>query len=167
MRPLAISDDTSVVGLQREIQRSKASRYDHRLHGVLLVAQGFTCPEVATLLGDAPRSVEYWVRRFEQQGLTGLIEGQRSGRPSRLKQKQMQEIYRVLRAKPRSAGMPVNLWDAKTLSKWIAKQYDIHLGVRQCQRIFRQFKLRLPKPRLVLARADPGRQKAPTKDLRG
>ena len=63
-----ISDASSVIGLQQEIQRSEESRYDHRLHGVLLVAQGMTCPEVARLLGDAPRSVEYWVHRFEEQG---------------------------------------------------------------------------------------------------
>src|SRR5882762_2883677 len=42
------------------MQRSEESRYDHRLHGVLLVAQGMTCPEVARLLGDAPRAVEDW-----------------------------------------------------------------------------------------------------------
>jgi hypothetical protein len=62
MRPLTIVEaDSAVIGLQQEIQRSEESRYDHRLHGVLLVAQGITCPEVARLLGDAPRTVEYWV----------------------------------------------------------------------------------------------------------
>ena len=35
-----ISDATSVLGLQQEIQRSKESRYDHRLHSVLLVRDG-------------------------------------------------------------------------------------------------------------------------------
>ena len=116
MRPLLISDTTSVVGLQQEIQRSEESRYDHRLHGVLLIAQGMTCPEVARLLGDAPRSVENWVHRFDQRGLAGLTEGERSGRPTRLDEKQMKEINRVLRAKPSDAGMRVNLWDGKTLS---------------------------------------------------
>ena len=79
MRALTLSGPTSVLGLQQEIQRSQESRYDHRLHGVLLVTQGMRCPEVARLLGDAPRSVEYWVRRFERQGLAGLAEGERSG----------------------------------------------------------------------------------------
>jgi hypothetical protein len=46
MRPLLISDATSVLSLQQEIQRSEESRYDHRLHGVLLVAQGMTCLNV-------------------------------------------------------------------------------------------------------------------------
>ena len=150
----------SVLGLQQEIQRSDESRYDHRLHGVLLVAQGMTCPEVARLLGDAPRSVEYWVHRFEEQGLSGLTEGGRSGRPSRLSEKQIKEINRVLRQRPSDAGMRVNLWDGKTLSAWIERSYGIQLGVRQCQRLFRQFEFRLGKPRPVLARADPARQKA-------
>jgi transposase len=102
-----ISDATAVLGLQQEIQRSEESRYDHRLHGVLLVAQGMTCPEVARLLGDAPRSVENWVNRFDRQGLAGLTEGERSGRPSRLDEKQVKEINRVLRAKPSDGGMRV------------------------------------------------------------
>src|SRR3979411_3506616 len=121
MRPLTISGATSVVGLQQEIQRSEESRYDHRLHGVLLVAQGMTCHEVARLLGDAPRSVEYWVHRFEQQGLGGLAEGERSGRPSRLSEKQSKEIDRVLRERPRDAGMRGNLWDGKPLLTRIGK----------------------------------------------
>src|ERR1700680_4946164 len=159
MRPLRIADAASVLGLQQEIQRSADWRYDHRLQGVLLVAQGLTCPEVARLLGDAPRSVEYWVHRYEREGLGGLTEGERSGRPKRLNSKQMQEINRVLRAKPSDAGMRVNLWDGKTLSAWIEKTCRIQLGVRQCQRLFRQFEFRLRKPRPLLARADPRRQK--------
>src|SRR5258708_23388045 len=110
MRPLKISDATSVLGLQQEIQRSEESRYDHRLHGVLLVAQGMTCPEVARLLGDAPRSVENWVHRFDEQGLAGLTEGERSGRPSRLQAKQVKEINGEVGEKPIDACRPVNFW---------------------------------------------------------
>jgi transposase len=147
------------IGFAARDPASEESGYDHRLHGVLLVAQGMTCPEVARLLGDSPRSVENWVHRFDQRGLAGLTEGERSGRPTRLSDKHVQEIHRVLRAKPSDAGMRVNLWDGKTLSAWIDKTYRIQLGVRQCQRLFRQFEFRLRKPRPVLARADPARQK--------
>jgi len=165
MRPLSISDATSVMSLQQEIERSEESRYDHRLHGVLLVAQGMTCPEVARLLGDAPRSVEYWVHRYQLQGLGGLTEGERCGRPRRLSEKQMEAIGRVVRNKPSDAGMRVNLWDGKTLSAWIEKTYGIQLRVRQCQRLFRQLEFRLRKPRPTLAKADPERQKKHKKNL--
>ena len=51
MKPLTIPDAaTMVLGLQDEIRRSEESRYDHRLHGVLLVAQGMTVNERTPLL---------------------------------------------------------------------------------------------------------------------
>jgi DDE superfamily endonuclease len=65
MKALRIAHSATVaLGLQDEIRRSEESRCDHRLHGVLLVAQGVTCPDVAGLLGEAPRSVENWMPRF-------------------------------------------------------------------------------------------------------
>jgi transposase len=160
MKPLTIADaDTMVLGLQDEIRRSDESRYDHRLHGVLLVAQGMTCPEVGRLLGDAPRSVQSWVRRFEERGLGGLVEGARSGRPKRLSGMQMEEVQAILRRSPSEVGLSGTLWDGKTLQAWLARRYRVRLGVRQCQRMFRQFGFRLRKPRPLIAHADPMLQK--------
>jgi transposase len=156
MKPLTITDaSTIVLGLQDEIRRSRESRYDHRLHGVLLVAQGMTCPEVGRLLGDAPRTVEYWVRRFEDRGLGGLVEGERSGRPRRLSDKQLEEINSVLRQTPESVGIQSGLWDGKGLAAFIKKRYGVSLGVRQCQYMFKSFGFRRRKPRALIARADP------------
>jgi transposase len=161
MKALRIADAATVaLGLQDEIRRSEEFRYDHRLHGVLLVAQGMNCPEVADLLGDAPRSVENWVRRFEAEGLAGLQEGERRGRPRRLSARQLAAVDALLRKTPREAGMSGNLWDGKTLAAWIKRQYGTRLGGRQCQRLFRQLGFRLRKPRPVVAQADPERQKA-------
>ena len=167
MKALRIADSATVVlGLQDEIRRSEESRYDHRLHGVLLVAQGLTCPAVAGLLGDAPRSVEYWVRRFEEDGLAGLQKGEHSGRPRRLNPKQLAEVDAVLRKSPRAVGMGGKLWDGKTLAAWIERQHGTVLGIRQCQRLFRGLGFRLPKPRPMVVQADPERQKAHKKNSR-
>ena len=167
MKPLKIADAASIVlGLQDEIRRSEESRYDHRLHGVLLVAQGMTCPEVGRVLGDAPRSAEYWVRRFEARGFAGLVEGERSGRPRRLSEPQLREVDTVLRRTPREVGLTGTLWDGKTLSAWIERRCGVRLGVRQCQRLFRQRGFRLRKPRPLLAHADPERQKTHKKNSR-
>ena len=161
MKPLTIADaSTIVLGLQDEIRRSEESRYDHRLHGVLLVAQGMRCPEVARLLGDATRTVEYWVHRFEAQGLSGLVDGERPGRPRRLSADQLEEIGQVLRKTPREVGLTGTLWDGKTLSAFIQERYEIDLGVRQCQRLFRQFGFQRRKPRPLIAKADPEIQEA-------
>ena len=161
MKPLTIADaSTIILGLQDEIRRSEESRYDHRLHGVLLVAQGMSCPEVSRLLGDSPRTVEYWVRRFEERGLAGLVEGQRSGRPRRLNDTQLEEINVVLRQPPESVGIPRGLWDGKGLAAFIKSRYGVALGVRQCQYMFKAFGFRRRKPRPLIARADPELQEA-------
>jgi len=154
MKPLTIKDAESVLlGLQDEIRRSEDSRYDHRLHGVLLVAQGMSCRQVSELLGDAPRTVAYWIRRFESNGLAGLTEEERPGRPRRLSEKRIESIEAALRMQPKDFGLTGNLWDGKTLSEYLKRQWQVHLGTRQCQRLFRQLGFRLRKPRPVIAKA--------------
>ena len=166
MKRLTIPQAESIVlGIQDEIRRSPESRYDHRLHGVLLIAQGMSCRHVAHLLGDSPRTVQYWVHRFESEGLAGLVDGERPGRPARLNDEQLDEIGLVLRKPPSDVGLSANLWDGKLLSSYIAQKYDVELGVRQSQRLFRQLGFRLRKPRPVIACADPERQSAHKKTL--
>ena len=122
MKPLTVSDkEDMILGLQDEIRRNDASRYDHRLHGVLLVAQGLTCPQVAELLGDSPRTVVNWLQRFEAHGFAGLSEGERPGRPSRLNEEQLARVESALRASPKEFGMAAHLWDGPTLSAFLRR----------------------------------------------
>jgi transposase len=95
-----------------------------------------------------------------------LQERERAGRPRRLNEKQVREINSALRRMPRDLGLGGNLWDGKTLAAWIAERYEIELGVRQCQRLFRQLGFRLHKPRPSITPADPERQKAHKKNSR-
>lgn len=161
MKALTISDNENMImALQDEIRRNDVSRYDHRLHGVLLVAQGMTCPKVAELLGDSPRSVVNWVQRFEARGLVGLSEGERAGRPSRLSERQLQKVEAVLRTSPADVGLATAMWDGPTLSEYLRREHGVVLKARQCQRLFRQLGFRLRKPRPQVAKADPALQAA-------
>jgi len=167
MRPLTVADaPVAVLALQDEIRRSDESRYDHRLHGVLLVAQGMSCRQAASVLGDAPRTVEYWVRAFDGRGLAGLQEKERSGRPPRLTDEQLKTVGRALRRPPEEAGITANLWDGKALAAFLHRRFSVTLGVRQCQRLFRSLGFRLRKPRPEIAHADPERQRAHKKNSR-
>jgi len=160
IKPLKISDaETMVLALQDEIRRSAESRYDHRLHGVLLVAHGISCREAAGVLGDAPRTVENWIHRFERDGLAGLAEGERPGRPSRLSPTQMANVETALRKTPAEAGVKGGgVWDGKTLSCYLEQKFGVELKARQCQRLFRPWGFRLRKPRPLIAQADPQAQ---------
>lgn len=156
MRKLEIRDaEMMQIAIRQEIDRSEESRYDHRLHGVLLVASSYTCTEVANLFGDDRRTIQRWVRKFEESGFAGLREGDHPGRPARLDEKQCDEVASALRKSPRDFGYEQNLWDGKMLSEHLKRQYKIKLGVRQCQRLFSKFGFRMRKPRPQIAQADP------------
>ncbi len=156
MRKLQIEDaEVMRIALQQEIVRSEESRYDHRLHGLLLVTTGQSCRQVAELFGENGTTVQRWVRRFEQGGLDALREGERSGRPSALDSGAWRKLQGDLRKTPRDFGIPATLWDGPVLSEHLRRRYGVHLGVRQCQRLFRRLGFRLRKPRPQVAQADP------------
>lgn len=156
MRRLEIEDaDIIRIAVQQEIHRSEESRYDHRLHGIMLVCSGFRCSEVAGLFGHSPRTVQYWVHRFEKSGFAGLQETPRPGRPRSLDEGIRQDIGQDLRRPPRELGYTQSLWDGRLLSHHLAHRFGVRLGVRQCQRLFRQLGFRRRKPRPIIAESDP------------
>jgi transposase len=157
MKPPLSDAESVILAIQDEIRRSEESRYDHRLHAILLVAQGISCSRVAQMLGDAPRTVEYWVRRFEERGFSGLIDRERSGRCPRLGKDHIVAIGDALRRSPNEFGLS-GQWDGKTLSLFIQQNWGISLGVRQCQRLFRDLGFRFRKSRPKMAHADPEQQ---------
>ena len=158
MRKLQIEDaEVMRIAIRQEIGRSEESRYDHRLHGLLLVANGQSCGAVAGLFGEDARTVQRWVQRFDERGFEGLREGDRAGRPRSLQARQWRRLERDLRRNPREYGHDQNLWDGKLLGEHLRERYRISLGVRQCQRIFSQMGFRLRKPRPQVAQSDPVR----------
>jgi transposase len=156
MRKLQIADpEVMRIAIQQEIARSDESRYDHRLHGLLLITGGQSCQQVAALFGEDRRTVQRWVKRFETHGLAGMREGERPGRPATLDAKQWTALGRDLRRDPSKFGHAAHLWDGKLLSEHLRLRYGVRLGVRQCQRIFGQMGFRLRKPRPQVAQSDP------------
>ena len=156
MRKLEIADAAVMqVAIRQEIDRSDESRYDHRLHGMLLVASGRSCTEVSQWFGEDATTVQRWVRRFEHRGFAGLRDGARPGRPKSLDRRQWTRLARDLHRDPRRCGHTQNLWDGTLLAEHLRQHYGVSLGVRQCQRIFTQMGFRLRKPRPQVAQSNP------------
>ena len=156
MRKLQIEDAEVVrLAIQQEIGPNEESRYDHRLHGLLLVSAGQSCREVAQLFGEAATTVQRWVGRFEAGGLDALREGERPGRPATLEAGQWRKLESDLRKTPRNFGLDATLWDGPSLAEHLRRRYRVDLGVRQCQRLFRRLGFRLRKPRPQVAQSDP------------
>lgn len=161
MQRLQIKDaDIMRIAIQQEIERSEESRYDHRLHGVLMVSFGYSCTDVAELFGHSRRTVQYWIQRFEKGGFSSLQEAERPGRPTALDERVRRRLGKDLRRSPRELHYSQNLWDGKLLSHHLREAYAIDLGIRQCQRLFTKLGFRRRKPRPLIAHADPELQRA-------
>jgi transposase len=156
MRKLQVEDtEETRIAIRQEIGRSEESRYDHRLHGLLLVMAGQSCRQVAELFGEDGTTVQRWIHRFLRGGLDALREGERSGRPSPLDTAQWRKLQSDLRKNPRDFGLTATLWDGSALSDHLRRHYGVELGLRQCQRLFRRMSSRLRKPRPPAAQPDP------------
>lgn len=161
MKQLSIKDSKNMqLAVQQEIHRSEDSRYDHRLHGLLLLLKGYDSYSVAELFGQAPTTIQRWIHSFNKKGFAGLVEGERPGRPRSLTERQWKRLGQDLRKNPSDFSYEQTFWDGKLMSTHLEKEYKIELGVRQCQRIFNSMGFRQRKPRPIIANADPQAKKA-------
>jgi transposase len=161
VRRTSIPDaDVFKAAIQDEISRTPEGRYFHRLHAVLHVLDGASSSDAAHLYGDSPRAVEYWVQRLTSKGLSGLLDGNHPGRPTRLSVNELADLRKDISRNPRELGYDQNLWDGLLLSHHLSQKYSISLGIRQCQRLFHQLGFSLQRPRRKASEADGPRQEA-------
>jgi len=113
---------------------SPSERLLHRLHAVALVLHGLSASEVARIFCDSPRAVAYWVTRFKKDGLKGLGEDSRPGRPSKLTALQKKKLEAFIK-QSRVGSQPAK---AKKLSQYIFNEFGISITIRQCWRILKK-----------------------------
>ena len=161
MKPIIIKNAEAAKAIIKEqIQRTDEARYQHRLHCVLLICEGKTCAEIAALFGDGLRTVQYWAKRFNEDGIRGLRDAARPGRRARLSDRAKEALAQDLRHLPREFGYSQNLWDGKLLKHHLKQKFQVELKVRRCQTLFHELGFRRRKPRPVIAKADQEGQEA-------
>lgn len=124
--------------IHASVKTSCEPQFLHRLHCVLLVAEGRSCYEVARWFGKDPRTVERWVHALDEHGIEGLREHHAGGRPIKLDDNQMQRLALDLQKPPRLCGYPARRWSGMLLTRHIEGQYGVKLSARECQRIIRR-----------------------------
>ena len=131
MRTIRLAS-SEVDALRAEVRGSAQARHYHRMHAVLLVARGLSCRGAARLLGDSPRAVEYWVKKYNENKIKGLIESGRPGRPPRLSAARLAELRSAVSGPPPS-GRPA--WTGAALAELAARRWGVVIGARQAQRL--------------------------------
>jgi transposase len=68
--------------LWRTFRRTHDVRLRERYHGILLLMDGQSCPEIAQWLYREEETIRRWVRACNEAGLQGLARAPSPGRPT-------------------------------------------------------------------------------------
>lgn len=110
--------------LRRLAKRQRDGRMRIRLQAVVLAHQGHTAAQVAKILGYSHRAVQQWVRRYNAQGVEGLSDRARSGRPTKLSSKQETKLRKWLDSPPNQRD-GVRAWRGKDIQKYLEDEFDV------------------------------------------
>ncbi len=141
MQKLLIND----TGLTRnliwqELAKSEESRYGSRLLAILLACNGLSSYDIARMLGHSPRSVQLWIERYNSDGLEGLKEKKKSGRPRSISGERFVRLLEDIGRKPSAFGYEDDDWNCRNLSDHLRTAYGIALSPRHCRRIMLMLK---------------------------
>jgi len=124
-----------------------------RIAAILLLLEGWRSTHIASLFDVTRWSVVKWIHSVNENGLSGLEEKKRPGRPCRLDPQIQRDLERALEKDPRELGLKRNRWDGIVVVEYLEKVHGVHLKVRQAQRWIRRLGFSLRRPMYRYAQA--------------
>ena len=105
---LELSDEAKEA--LRKFQRVEKGRIGVRALAILGFDAGRTEEEIAELLGVSVRTVRRWISKYRKEGLGGLYDKERSGRPRKVDEKVEKEINNTMKSDPTDFGYKIGFW---------------------------------------------------------
>lgn len=141
--------------LRMQAERDGYYRVAKRIHAVLLCSRGRTSGEIADLL-DAPRSrVSEWLHNYERWDVEGLLEGQRSGRPPRMSDKQNSQLADIIDSGPVAYGFLGGVWTSPMVARVIEEEFCQTYHPGHVRKLLHRLGFSVQRPKRQLARARP------------
>src|SRR5918992_6236707 len=107
--------------------RTAPQRMVQRAQIVWASAQGETAPVIEARLGLSALRVRAWIHRLNRDGLIGLADAPRCGRPRRHDETARGSVLALARTKPRSLGLPFALWTLTRLQQALHERHGLRV----------------------------------------
>src|SRR4051812_36265369 len=119
------------VGLVRRLAHSRTAptRTVERARIIWLARSGVGVLQIAETLHIHPSTVRVWIQRFNEQGLAGLPDRPRPGRPAAYTDREVSEAIDAALAQPQELGLPFTTWTLDRLVMYLNNQRGI--GIRR------------------------------------
>lgn len=141
--------------LQR-VSRQAVGRVALRAHMVLLNDRRYRVPMIAAIHNCGEDVVRLWLHRYTQDGVAGLEDEPRSGRPPN------DPLARVIvdtqaSQSPRASGHVQSCWTVALLAAFVAVRFGLSLSCSTVRRYLHQMGWRWRRPRLTPASVLPSK----------
>lgn len=101
---------------RRAASRTLPARMVERAKMIVLLQEGEWAPAVAERLGVGTDVVRGWLKRFNAEGLDGLTDRPRSGRPTTYTPEQVGAVVEASLTRPEALGLPFASWTLDRLA---------------------------------------------------
>jgi len=139
MRVLKVTfPDNALEDLDSFLKHEKKARLFRRAQALKVVVQGTPAKRVAKLFNFTYSALLRWIRRFERNGIEGLRDLKRQGRPKKVTADVEPFLLKLMESDPRDYGSIYSMWTAPQLVKVLKKQKGISLSKRTIGRILKK-----------------------------
>ena len=107
--------------IEQAIQKSENASLVKRATGVRMLHQGYSTQEVAEILSVSQPTPYQWFHRFRAEGVAGLENRVRSGRPPIADEAYQTELDAALEQEPSELGYEFALWTLQRLNQHLQK----------------------------------------------
>ena len=115
----ALTEEERAELRRRAQSRTAPARVVERARLVLGIGSGETAPAVAGRLGLGADVVRGWLKRFNADGLAGLEDRPRPGRPTTYTAEQVGQVLATAATGPQRLGLPCGYWTLDRLTAYL------------------------------------------------
>ncbi len=123
LRPLTDAETQEIHRLAHA--RTEPARTVERAQIVWRAHQGGRVPAIARALGRSEATIRLWLTRFNAQGVAGLRDGARAGRPPTYTSEERGEVVAASLTKPDDLGLPFGSWTLDRLAAYLNEERNI------------------------------------------
>ena len=116
-------EDAAIRRLARS--RTAPTRAVERARIVLRSRQGDTVEQIAETLGVCQDTVRRWIHRFDRDGVAGLADRPRGGRPPTYSAEEVGTVVAASLTKPADLGLPFGSWTLDRLAAYLNEEQGL------------------------------------------
>ena len=133
--------------LEEAITSAPDPEVRQRAIALRLLHLGQSPNQVAPVVLVTATTIYGWHKRWRQQGIAGLRDGKRTGRPAKADRAYVQELERLLDIDPRTLGLPFTIWTINRLRLYLAEQTGILLSYTRFRALLSREGYRCKQPK--------------------